>query len=39
MKTEDVRNCATEQRITDEAALAKGMSDESKESLEQGAKI
>ena len=37
--TEDVRKCAAEQGVTEEAALAKGMEEESKEFVESGAEV
>ncbi len=37
--TEDVRKYATEQAISEEEALAKGMADKSKEFVEKGAEV
>jgi phosphomethylpyrimidine synthase len=37
--TEDVRKYAAEQGIAEEAALAKGMDEKSKEFVEQGAEV
>jgi phosphomethylpyrimidine synthase len=37
--TEDVRKYAAEQGIADEAALAKGMAEKSKEFVEKGAEV
>lgn len=39
MRTEDVRNCAAEQGMSEEEALKRGMEAKSKEFVEKGAEV